>query len=229
MRDQLYNEYAVESSLGGATEWVVTFPTKRFYVVPEPVEVLADNPFTFEFTEDFIGACEAVSLNFWDREEDTTQFIDEVQFSPRPPQNIDTPVICFESQVITFGQSDAGVFAGGAPSAVLGSPNSVNVAVDAEGFDSGWARIDFGEAFDLSGTNLAAPHFLESADPIGGGGVATDCNAIDSGDCYIGLPVTGFAVQVVRNNTLTDADGNNVLSNYAGLFQHRYDRDITGS
>src|SRR4029079_7965724 len=34
MADTLYNEFDTEPALGAATDWVVTFPTKQFYVDP---------------------------------------------------------------------------------------------------------------------------------------------------------------------------------------------------
>jgi hypothetical protein len=34
MADTLYNEFNNESALGAATDWIVTFPTKNFYVDP---------------------------------------------------------------------------------------------------------------------------------------------------------------------------------------------------
>merc|ERR1711974_63512 len=84
MRDFIYNEYAIESTVDGATEWVLTFPTKRFYVVPtDPVDSAvagfgaAVNPFTYQFGGNAgglggIGGCEFVDLDFFDREEQTT-------------------------------------------------------------------------------------------------------------------------------------------------------------
>ena len=32
MVDNIYNEYVADPGVGASTEWVVTFPTKRFYV-----------------------------------------------------------------------------------------------------------------------------------------------------------------------------------------------------
>ena len=36
MRSHVYNEYTVEPAIKGATDWVVTMPTKRFYVDRAP-------------------------------------------------------------------------------------------------------------------------------------------------------------------------------------------------
>ncbi len=35
MHDQVMNEYTTETLVGAATEWVLTFPTKSFYVYEE--------------------------------------------------------------------------------------------------------------------------------------------------------------------------------------------------
>lgn len=187
MRDFVYNEYAIDTALNAATEWVLTFPTKRFYVNPG-----INAPFTSDFDED--GACEIVGINFWNREELTT--VGGVNFSPVITTR---PQLCFEAQVITFGE-------GAPPSTILGSPTSANIAVDGAGFENGWAQIQL----DADGQQYT------SDDPAGG-------------DTYRGLPVTGFSLQVVQNSFLVDGDGNRVLSNYAGMFDHRYSRDIVGS
>ena len=32
MHDSIMNEYAIETNVGGESDWVVTFPTKKYYV-----------------------------------------------------------------------------------------------------------------------------------------------------------------------------------------------------
>jgi len=88
-------------------------------------------------------------------------------------------------------------------SSVLGSALQENVNPGDVGFQHGWMRI----SFDDSGNSFQS----------------------NDGDVYNGLPVTGFAVQTFTNGTLTDDEGNAVLSNYAGLFGHRNTRDISGT
>lgn len=58
-----------------------------------------------------------------------------------------------------------------------------------------------------------------------------DANQMTSndGDTYFGLPATGFAVQEFVNGTLEDEEGNSLLSNYQGLFDHRATRCIEAS
>lgn len=122
MRDEVFNEYAIDSDLNGATEWVLTFPTKRFYVNPG-----INPPFTSSFGS--AGACEEVGIRFWNREERTT--VGGVNFSPSEDPR---PNLCWEAQVVSFGQA-------GGSSDILGSPLVENIAVGAAGFENGWARI----------------------------------------------------------------------------------------
>ncbi len=193
MRDAIFNEYALDPELDAATEWVVTFPTKRYYVdLVGPTGPFAVRPFTNPFRDNG-SACEPIGLQFWDREEGSPG--GEVDFSPSFEL---VPSLCFETQVISFGQGEA-------VSAIFGSPLVRNIAVGSR--PNGWARIS------LTDNVPAGFHQLTSADA----------------DEYNGLPVTGFSYQIVRNGTLTDASGANVLSNYAGLFNHRYSRNIVGS
>lgn len=202
MHDQIYNEYAIDSVLNGATEWVNTFPTKRFYVDSDPTTP----PFTAPFDDAQISdgaACEQIGISFTNREEgDPGQAPGQVNFSPFDPASPLVPVLCYEAQVVTFGQD---LSAG--PSAILGSPNARNIStgtVTGATFENGWATIDF------------------TADPL-------HTYTSSDGDVYDGLPVTGFSVVVVQNGTLTDSSGGSVLSNYAGLFGHRASRSIVGS
>jgi hypothetical protein len=42
MHDAIMNEYTTESAVGAATEWVITFPTKQFYVHQDFLDDIAD-------------------------------------------------------------------------------------------------------------------------------------------------------------------------------------------
>jgi hypothetical protein len=61
--DTFYNEFDVEPGVGAATDWVVTFPTKQFYVDPAIVEALP--PFEELFDE---TSCHSIGLLTYDRE-----------------------------------------------------------------------------------------------------------------------------------------------------------------
>jgi hypothetical protein len=196
MRSAVLNEYVTEVTLAAGTDWVVNFPTKRFYVDPD-TDTDADNAdlnYDRPFSNDFKlgGACEGVGLHIFNREEGTTT--QDVDFSPPPPSGRNE--LCWEVNVITFNSTD-----------VLGSSLRANVNTAAVG-DSGWMRLSF--PFD------AVP------DSNVFDGQARVVRQMDDGDdTYHGLPVIGFAVQEYVNGNV-----GGVLSNYGGSFIHKYERDI---
>ncbi len=214
MHNAVYNEYAIDTLAAGATEWVMTFPTKRLYVLGALAPI---DPFTDDFDGDTIAdgaACEPIGLNFFDREETSPGSpTGGVNFSPFDPASPVVPVLCYEAQVVTYGQD----LVTNSASSILGSPNARNIAVDAEGFENGWATIDF------------TSNLTTFSDPVV---VGDDHTLVSSdGDIYVGLPVTGFQITVLQNGQIdSDGDGvGDVLSNYAGLFRHKASRQIIGS
>jgi len=206
MVDNVFNEYNVETSTNSATEWVVTFPTKRFYVdkanVYTPVGSSALKPFDVFFTSANGGtSCSPVGLQFWNREEQTTTT--GVDFSPQPTAA--GTALCWEAQVVTFNQ-------GGASSTVLGSVLQANIDLTSVGFESGWARIDF--TTDSLGA-LQTNHQLPTAPAFAGSGDST----LVAGNVFIGLPATGFSVIEYVNGNVGGA-----LANYTGLYRHKFHR-----
>ncbi len=217
-QDAIYNEYTTDPNLGAVTEWVITFPTKRFYVDhtafggPSSLPV---GPFTgtrfalapfagLGFTAISGGAlvasfaCEDVTLAIFDREEQTTT--QPIDFSPQPTSGVNQ--LCEETNTLTFKQS-------GAESAILGTPSSRYLNVDAP-FADGWMRMGFTTNSDTGND----PGFLVSR-----------AAASSDGDTYAGLPVTGFEAVNVINRAATPGN----LANYSGFFKHRGSRVITGS
>jgi len=221
MHDQVMNEYTTEALVGAGTEWVLTFPTKSFYVYAEESgSEDAIPPFTT--TWDGEGACEVVTLDtIWNREEKTivNPVIpgEEVPpiVSPAPPGTIDpeNPIIpftlCYETSVIRFiGELD--VIPDGAPTPILGSKNSHSINNGDLGFQYGWARLgmdDFPFDYDENGTVDCDSDFQ-----------GTECFSRGSLGGLEGLPVTGFAVQRFINAF----SGPGLLANYGGTFQHKY-------
>ena len=128
MSDAIYNTYIVSSGLGAQTDWIVTFPTKRFYVdslygagVPFP-----------PFVEAFNGESNVeVGINLYDREEGFTTQPDD--FSP--PISSRPSSLPFEVNVISFLTTTAA----GDPSAVLGSLLRPNIKPYG---DTGWLKLD---------------------------------------------------------------------------------------
>lgn len=169
--DNLINEYTVETGLGARSEWVVTFPTKRFYVDPLFV-ASAQAPFTVRFTgtEGNGQACEPIGISAYNREE--ARPIGSIDFSPLPPSGV--TAFCFEAQVVTFNQTTGAT-------AILGATYANNISTSFTGsvFENGWVNIDL--AADANGTVL---HRSRSS--------------IDF-DQFEGLPVTGFWALTVAN------------------------------
>lgn len=195
MHDNVMNEYVLDSVTKSGTDWVVTMPTKRFYVFPAAKPSSAQRP----FQRNFVGgvACDDVSLAIYDREERTTST--PLNFSPPPPTS--TNSLCYEANVVTFNNSN-----------VLGSVNSANIPT---GFQNGWLDIGW-----TPNSNATSAHQLINSGgtvitPLGG--TATTGNSV----VYVGVPVVGFAVETYSNGAISVA-GASVLSNYGGTFTHRY-------
>ncbi|QBQ53531.1 hypothetical protein [Nitrosococcus wardiae] len=123
MHDSVMNHFVTDESIGAATDWVITFPTKRFHIAGD----VATPPFTETFTVN--GACEPVGLAIWDREEQTTG--GGIDFSPQPAGGVNA--LCWETNVITFNNGS-----------VLGSELELNVDTSSVGED-GWMRLTFND------------------------------------------------------------------------------------
>jgi len=208
MRSHVYNEYTVESAIKAATDWVVTMPTKRFYVTSGG----AVRPFQSAFGSK--GSCDTISLTYYDREEQTPGAI--IDFSPTTPESRS---LCWEANVLTFSANGGSA----TTSHVLASTNTANVALNSS-WINGWADLSFP---NTSGTihTLPAPTGGTTTVDVNsvngqGGGVTTGRNIT-----YYGLPVVGFAVQSYSTTGLPGVSAN-VLSNYGGNFNHKYMRTI---
>jgi len=101
----LSNDVAVNPALGGMTDWVVSFPTKRAHV-----DVATKAAVVPPFTDNWLGstgtttkkespACEPVTIGQWDREEAFTANTNG--FSPSPAAT--TTTICNEVAIIAMG------------------------------------------------------------------------------------------------------------------------------
>ncbi len=198
----VYNEWQAAADGSVGSDWVVTFPTKRFYVDPAILGTTGSGalvPAIAPFKELFGGlvcgasgcsytdpdnSCVKISATVFDREEGSFT-AQGCTFSPCPPGQPGS-AICKETNVISF-------LADGTQPDILGSSLRLNL----KPFGSaGWANLAF------SG---AAPF-----------------RAATNGNVFQGLPVTGFeAVNFVNGNL------GGVLSNYSGVYRHRLARACT--
>jgi len=202
MHDAVLNEYVLDTATKSGTDWVITMPTKRFYVNTGTGNAPRLFQRNFNTTA---GACDDVSLSLFDREEGTTNIL---SFSPPPPTQ--TNALCWEANVVTF--------TGASSTAVLGSVNTANIATTNQ---NGWLRVGFPT---ISGNPTAhvLPNFANTTvTPL------TGASTSGLSRTYFGLPVIGFAVQTFTNGTLTVGSTSNVLSNYGGNFDHKFTRSIT--
>jgi hypothetical protein len=200
MHNAIYNEYVTSPNLGAASEWVVTFPTKRFYVDVSLANQVV-RPFTNPFRDNG-SSCEEIGIAYWDREEQEPGTPPgTIDFSPEPEgETPDTPVLCYEAQVVTFNQ-EAAVTAGA--SLIFGSTYASNINTligvppNSVTANTGHAQLNF---------DTDDRHVLISNDD----------------DVFVGLPVTGFW----SVNYVNAAAAAGKLANYSGAYRHRASRDV---
>lgn len=127
--EAIYNEFLTRADIGANTDWVVTFPTKRFYVDTFFNGGVVIPP----FSENFAGGASFVEIgiNMYDQEEGfTTQPED---FSP--PISERPSALPYEVNVISFLTDTAAED----PSGVFGSVLRANIIPYG---DAGWLRLD---------------------------------------------------------------------------------------
>jgi hypothetical protein len=102
MTETLYNEYDVEPALGAASDWLITLPTKQFYVDPAIVGTAPESflaPFQEVFgangnTVDPANSCFAI----WGGHQFDREGTGLLEFGSHPPF-----FICNETLVLSFG------------------------------------------------------------------------------------------------------------------------------
>jgi hypothetical protein len=250
MADSVINEWAA-SNTGGAisayyTQWILTFPTKNYYVDLQDDPILSANLFGEDISptlarttqptdesfapfgglplgtsifEDQGSSCEPVKVEMWNREESPVSYT-----SPAPtPEN----ELCWETNVVAFTDPDnASVFEGlGSDFAMLIDPLSKPIDAGGKPSDRGWARMTFiGEGAqtgllvpaDLNGSWNYAKCQAQSL-------VATD-TVIECEKPRLrtdtGLPVTGFMFSVYETGDRATA--------HATINAHKYEREPVG-
>jgi hypothetical protein len=158
----LYNEYESAADSSSGTDWVVNFPTKRFYVDPLYLPTAATDaiaPFEHLFgakeTGNGLGlSCTIVGISVFDREEGSATPT-SCGFSPCPPGQPPSS-ICHETNIITFDSTGT--------ASILGSALTANILPIGS---AGWANLT------LTGNG----HIMRPA---------------TNGNVFNGLPITGF-------------------------------------
>jgi len=191
MSDRVMNDVIVDAAVGAQTDWVITFPTKRYHVDPllagaaAPVAPFTD-PYVAYFYYDPIDAyidllaCETVGIKQWNREEKSA--VGGNGFSPKPEEAEDE--LCYETNVISHGT-------GSATNAEYGL---VDLAFP---YSAGWQRFIW---------NPKTP----------GSTVSTSSLTSSEGD-QLGLPSVGFAAVKYTNDSVM----NGAIANYGHAAEHK--------
>ena len=199
MHNNVYNEFFLETATKSGTDWVLTMPTKRFYIATGPGNN-AGRLFQRNFNGNS-GSCDDVIVTQYDREERTVQ--NPGSFSPPPPTQTDA--ICWEANVVTFNNTN-----------VFGSKNNTSIST---GFSSGWVGLNM-----VGGSTVPAnKHQL-----IGGASTVFNTSSGTTSlasTTFSGLPVVGFAAITFNNGTLTSGTSL-IQSQYGGNSTHKQTRRI---
>ncbi len=222
-RSEVVNEWARRSNPDAvvqeiATQWVLTFPTKYYYVDLQQDDVIPTfEPFNrdniwptllpvpgtcpddayWPFEESFQGnggmSCNDFKASLWDYEENEKSFT-----SPSPT---DIPGLCYETNVVSFGSSEDPT------GADVGLTSAVGIEIGEDNFpssdtDEGWAIFDLRQSPSAGGIP---------------GGLAQGLRG--RWFVYYGLPVIGFQITNFQI-------GNGTVGNYAASNDHKYVRDI---
>ncbi len=145
MTSAVMNEYVYDEGRDAKTEWVITFPTKREYVVAAPTA-------PFSTVWDGSTSCDNYEFSIWDREEQVGSSDTCGDISPIDPNAPGCqPVICYEANVVEFLRPGS---APNAASQILGSDNLITILGPdvPHATPSGWASIRFEEpTMELTG------------------------------------------------------------------------------
>ena len=194
MTDSLTNDVMINPAIGGMTDWVVTFPTKKYHV---DVAGTAAEPIAAPFTDNWQGtyttaaltkkedpACEIVQPTAYDREENTA--VGGNGFSPAPESA--SSLICNETAVISMGPAE--------------TPSALNVEMGLTSFafpyTEGWLKFGFGGAASQNAISKLKQEMTLTAG--------------NNSLVMTGLPVIGFAAYKVSNGAMS----------YGNAAEHKY-------
>jgi len=230
MRNTVQNEFILDAGTQSQTDWIVTFPTKRYFTLTGPgAAPVASAPFANNFHNTVNdGSCDPYSVSLFNREEQgPTGGTTLPQPSPLPPTVIVGNQLCWEANVIPFGTAS-----------LLGSTNTNPLVASLQSFVSGATSVAVAPATPaLRGTQGPNGWFLmnfnhpvvagasntQALVPTGGGitalgGALVAFGAAPSGS-HFGLPVVGAMVHNYKNT--------GVVSQYGGVIDHKFTRSVT--
>jgi hypothetical protein len=172
-RQSILNEFVELQGGASQSEWVVTFPTKHFYVDPA-LATTAIAPFPEIFGDVDDGqSCARIDGQIYNRESRSPTVLMITPLPPAPRYR----GLCFETQVLTFTSAFDEPLR--KPSPFLGSRLTYNFDGPLYVGETGWLRVDLDSAQE--------PHRLRAA---------------NGGEVFIGLPTLGFLLTNYVNNNV---------------------------
>lgn len=202
MRWEVLNEFVRDAHTQSATDWVLTFPTRRFYVTASSAAA--------PFSRANNANCESLAITTVDREELRVQ--QTLSCLPFFGCGLHQRA-CHTASVIEM--RDSSVTSSGP---VLGSlnANEGQPAIASSQIVSGWASTLFvGDGPGAGLQSLATTTVLDM-----------NTERLTTGPLVVrGLPLVGLMVRTFVNGTLT-CGSSACQGNYGGSFAHRYRRFI---
>jgi hypothetical protein len=194
MRDSLLNTFVLEPSTRSGTDWVVTMPTKPFYVNTAPQVAAVRAPFETAFSR---GGAPAYFGTFGS-----------------PPDSGVGNTQIYDREGGFCGPNRCGTFAAAAPATVLQLPWTAGIVT----FNN---TNLFGAAATISVPIDSASGWLRlSPYPYANSGVHRLVSTDSPPTTYLGLPMIGFMANNYINGTLQGNAGP-VLSNYGATSPHK--------
>ena len=206
MAGEINNEFITGDSVGGASEWIVTMPTKRFYTDVGAGSVIAPFTSVFPATGTQGNAPELVGFNAWTRDgllSDCSSFSTNGCIigvpPPLPPSTLNAV-----TNVMAFNQAADGLES----SAILGS---------------NWVfPVDLFDPFD-SGKNHEGSFSIRFATATGATPEPHQLRPDLHGVRLRGLPVIGAWIASYTNTAVTPG----VLANYSDAVPHTVRQERT--
>ncbi|CAN5273732.1 hypothetical protein BH11PSE11_BH11PSE11_28560 [soil metagenome] len=202
MRNNVMNEFVLDTATQSGTDWVITFPTKRLYMPSATAQ--ARQPFSNTFGA--TGACDAVSTTptalgsqgMFSREEQFFTGFGGIATNPIP-----SPNLCWGVNVLTFNNATTTSTIFGSKNLIRMDPSYLNMSTPSlyANYQNGWMKLGF-----LQPTMILAP----AASSTNGQPDATP-------QSYYGQPLVGFMAQSFVNS---------LISSFGGNFEHKYTLDI---
>jgi hypothetical protein len=144
MRNRIMNDYTVDAGRDSKTDWVITFPTKRFYVNGTGPTAPFANPWSTTNSQ----SCDEITLRYYDREEKFHTVTVDEDFSPKPEVITPTNTLCNEVNTLTIKPHGAdSTYAG-----LFGASYTKASFSLVDGYSYGWMYVDFDPTSAIAGT-----------------------------------------------------------------------------